>query len=58
MGYHITLEMLSSTITDWEESSRYGRGVKTTIQTVQRVHNIYNSLNEAFLETQAKNNQE
>ena len=50
------LELLSDTITDWEESSRYGKGVRTTIQTVQRVHNIYKSMNESFLETQMKNN--
>ena len=50
------LEMLSDTVTDWEEGSRYGRGVKTTVQTVQRVHNIYKSLNETFLETQEENN--
>ena len=52
------LEMLSDTVTDWEEGSRYGKGVKTTVQTVQRVHNIYKSLNEAFLETQERNNAE
>lgn len=51
-----SLELLSDTITDWEERSRYGRGVRTTVQTVQRVHNIYKSMNEAFLETQEKNN--
>lgn len=51
-----TLELLSDTITDWEEGSRYGKGVRTTVQTVRRVHNIYNSMNEAFLETQEKNN--
>lgn len=50
------LEILSDTVTDWEEGSRYGRGVKTTVQTVQRVHNIYKSMNEAFLETQERNN--
>ena len=51
------LEVLSDTITDWEEGSRYGKGVRTTVQTVQRVHNIYKSLNETFLETQERNNQ-
>lgn len=25
-----------STITDWEESSRYGKGVRTTVQTIQK----------------------
>lgn len=46
----------ASTITDWEESSRYGKGVRTTVQTIQRVHNIYESMNQAFLKTQEKNN--
>ena len=50
------LELLSSTITDWEESSRYGKGIRTTVQTIQRVHNIYDSMNEAFLKTQEDNN--
>ena len=34
----------------------YGKGVGTTVQTVQRVHNIYRSMNEAFLKTQERNN--
>jgi HEPN domain-containing protein len=51
-----SLDLLADTITDWEENSRYGKGVHTTVQTVQRVHNIYKSMNEAFLETQEKNN--
>lgn len=53
-----SLELLSDTITDWEEGSRYGKGVHTTVQTVRRVHNIYNSMNEAFLKTQENNNKE
>ena len=52
------LELLASTITDWEESSRYGKGVRTTVQTIQKVHNIYESMNQAFLKTQEKNNAE
>ena len=52
------LEILSDTITDWEEGSRYGKGVRTTVQTVQRVHNIYKSMNETFLESQERNNLE
>jgi hypothetical protein len=50
------LDLIADTITDWEENSRYGKGVRTTVQTVQRVHNIYKSMNEAFLETQERNN--
>lgn len=52
------LELLADTITGWEEGSRYGKGVRTTAQTVRRVHNIYKSLNDAFLEQQEKNNEE
>ena len=52
------LELLASTITDWEESGRYGKGVRTTVQTIQRVHNIYESMNQAFLKTQEQNNAE
>lgn len=50
------LDLLADTITDWEESSRYGKGVRTTVQTVQRIHNIYQSMNDAFLTSQEKNN--
>lgn len=50
------LELLSDTITDWEENSRYGKGVRTSVQTVQRVHNIFNGMNEAFIESQVENN--
>ena len=45
-----SLELLAATITDWEESSRYGKGIRTGVQTIQRVHNIYASMNEAFLQ--------
>ena len=51
-----SLDLLADTITDWEESSRYGKGVRTTVQTIQRIHNIYQSLNSTFLDTQEKNN--
>ncbi len=51
-----TLELLSDTITDWEEGSRYGKGVHTTVNTVQRVQNIYKSMNEAYLQMQQDNN--
>ena len=44
---HDTLDLLADTITDWEEHSRYGKGVRTSVQTVQRVHNVYKSINDA-----------
>lgn len=49
------LDLLADTITDWEEHSRYGKGVRTSVQTVQRVHNIYKSINEAYLKIQEEN---
>lgn len=53
-----SLELLAATITDWEESSRYGKGIRTGVQTIQRVHNIYASMNEAFLQKLEENNKE
>jgi HEPN domain-containing protein len=49
------LIMLASTITSWEEGSRYGQGIKTTVNTVRRVHNIYIDMLETFLEQQSAN---
>lgn len=53
-----SLELLATTITDWEESSRYGKGIRTGVQTVQSVHNIYKSMNAAFLQKVEENNME
>jgi len=50
------LENISDTVTQWEEKSRYGKGVKTMVQTVKRVQNMYDSMNEAYLRTQESNN--
>lgn len=55
-GKEDELELIADTVTDWEENSRYGKGVRTSIQTVQRVHGIFDSMNDAFLATQEKNN--
>lgn len=49
------LDLLADTISDWEEHSRYGKGVRTSVQTVQRVHNIYKSINDAYLKIQEEN---
>ncbi len=49
------LDLLADTITDWEESSRYGKGVRTSVQTVQRIHNLYDKMNAAFVSMQEKN---
>lgn len=52
---HDDLILLASTITSWEEGSRYGQGIRTSVNTVKRIHNIYNNVLEAFLEVQQKN---
>lgn len=54
---HNDLIMLSSTITSWEEGSRYGKGIRTSVNTVRRIHNIYEDILNAFLEVQEKNQQ-
>lgn len=50
------LDLLADTVTDWEENSRYGKGVRTSVQTIKRVHNIFESMNNAFLKMQEENN--
>ena len=54
---HDDLIMLSSTITSWEEGSRYGKGIRTSINTVKRIHNIYEDILNVFLKMQEKNQQ-
>ena len=49
------LVLLSGTVTDWEENSRYGKGIRTSADTVRRVQRLYDSMNAAFLEMQEKN---
>lgn len=52
---HDDLLILSSTITSWEEGSRYGKGIRTSVNTVKRIHNIYDDILSAFLDIQEKN---
>ena len=52
---HDDLVMLSATLTSWEEGGRYGKGIRTSINTVRRIHNIYNDILEAFLIIQEEN---
>ena len=49
------LILLSATLTSWEEGGRYGSGIRTSTDTVRRVHNIYNDILEAYIEVQKKN---
>ncbi|MBR1599861.1 MAG: HEPN domain-containing protein [Lachnospiraceae bacterium] len=52
------LDLLATTITSWEELARYSSGIKTKQDTVRRVMNIIDNLNEAFLKKQEENNPE
>ena len=46
------LDTLATTITYWEEGSRYDSGIRTTVNTVRRCLNIYDSIIKEFLEEQ------
>ncbi len=52
---HDDLMLLATTITSWEEGSRYGKGIKTSVNTVRRIHNIYNNILETFIKIQETN---
>ena len=49
------LYRLSTTLTSWEESGRYGTGIRTSVQTVQRIHIIYNDILNSYLQIQQNN---
>lgn len=49
------LEARAATLIEWEEKGRYGKGIKTSVNTVRRFHNIYESMLTAFLAEQEKN---
>lgn len=42
----------ADTITNWEESGRYGSGIRTSAQTVHKSYNIYDNVLSEFLERQ------
>jgi HEPN domain-containing protein len=50
------LNSLASTIISWEDSIKYGTGIKTTVNTVRRIYNIYNDLLDTFLKNQEELN--
>lgn len=47
---------IADTITNWEEASRYGSGVRTTVNTINRAKKIFDSMQRAYLTEQEKNN--
>lgn len=59
LSFHFSKEndlvLLSATLTSWEEGGRYGSGIRTSTDTVRRVHNIYNDILESYIELQKKN---
>ena len=52
---HDDLELLSTTLTSWEEKGRYGEGIRTSVQTIYRAFKIYDSMMEAYLISQEEN---
>lgn len=43
------LELLSATLTSWEQGARYGEGIRTSAKTLHRIYKIYDSMLEQFL---------
>mgnify|MGYP003372607686 CR=1 FL=1 len=41
---------LADTISKWETQGRYGEGVKTKVDTVRNIKNIYDEIDESFLQ--------
>lgn len=50
------LSSIADTITNWEQTSQHGLGVRTTINTVNRVKKIFDSMQQAYLSEHGKNN--
>ena len=46
------LNNMADTITNWETGSRYGSGVRTTVKAIHNAHDIYKSINDAFMQMQ------
>lgn len=52
---HDELDTLADTITSWEAKARYADGVFTTLQTLNKVYKIMDSINDAWKEIDLKN---
>lgn len=50
------LNNMADTITNWETGSRYGSGVRTTVKAVYSAHDIYKSIDDAFMQMQERLN--
>lgn len=48
------LELLSATLTSWEQGARYGEGIRTSAKTLHRIYRIYDSMLEQFLQESEK----
>lgn len=46
------LNNMADTITNWETGSRYGSGVRTTVKAIHNAHDIYKSIDDAFMQMQ------
>lgn len=50
------LNNMADTITNWETGSRYGSGVRTTVKAIHSAHDIYKSIDDAFMQMQERLN--
>ncbi len=52
------LNNMADTITNWETGSRYGSGVRTTAKAIHNAHDIYKSIDDAFMQMQESLNRD
>lgn len=52
------LNNMADTITNWETGSRYGSGVRTTVKAIHNAHDIYKSIDDAFMQMQESLNRD
>lgn len=52
------LNNMADTITNWETGSCYGSGVRTTVETIHSAHDIYKSVDDAFMQMQESLNRD
>lgn len=53
-----TVNDLSTTLTTWEAGSRYGQGIRTGVTTMRKVKESFDSIVEAYLKEQEKNQEQ
>ena len=52
------LNNMADTITNWETGICYGSGVRTTVKAIHNAHDIYKSIDDAFMQMQESLNRD